>query len=73
MIAIWFMTDRQIFARLDGKPVAKAMADLEKMVEHDGGYGFVGCKGDHGNQIFQWRPGDPWKDKVRGLLEWARP
>ena len=70
-MSIWFMTDCHTFLRLDGKPVKQAMEELEKAVESEGGYGFVGCKGEHGNKTFQWKPSEPWRDHVAALLRWA--
>lgn len=71
-MSIWFMANDHItFCRLDDKPVDQAMKELDKLVRLDSGYGLVGCSGEHGNKVFSWRPGKPWRKKVRGLLEWA--
>lgn len=67
-MSIWFMFDNHSFFKLDGKPVDEAMDDLEQCVDSEGGYGFIGCKGEHGNETLAIRPGKPWRLDARRIL-----
>lgn len=67
-MSIVFMTTRHTFYRLDDRPVDEAMSKVEALCEDDGGYGFVGCKGDHGNRTYSWGPDDCWRAEVEDIL-----
>ena len=73
-MAIHFMFDNHTFCRLSGRPVDEAMDVIEKCVDLDGGYGFIGGKGDHHGEEFRLtiRPGEPWRLRARKLLEAAK-
>lgn len=67
-MSIWFMFDNHTFRRLDGKSLAQALAELEVCVQQDGGMGFIGCEGEHGDAILSWEAGQPYQERARKLL-----
>jgi hypothetical protein len=71
-MSIWFMRDNHTFVRLDGRPVDEVMDQLETVVDQEGGYGLVGCKEEHGAEIFQWNKGQPWRARVHKILTEAQ-
>jgi hypothetical protein len=71
-MSIFYMTDSHGFHRLDHVSVDAAMDALEALVESDGGYGFIGCKGAHGNGLLTWNKGEPWRERARAFLTSAK-
>ena len=67
-MSIWFMNDDHTFLRLDPLPIDEAMDCLERLVDAQGGYGFVGTKDTEPSTILQWHPGESWRERVRTLL-----
>ena len=71
-MSVWFMHDNHTFTRLDTLPIDEAMDYLERLVDAEGGYGFVGttyvAPPDMPPTILQWHPGEAWRARVRGLL-----
>ena len=67
-MSIWFMRDNHTFARLDTLSVDAAMDRLEVLVDAEGGYGFVGTCNVTPSVTIQWRPGEPWRQRIRALL-----
>ena len=66
------MFDNHTFRRLDvEQSVDDAVEMVRKCTEIDNGYGCIGCRGEHGERTFQWRPGDDWETQVRDLFELA--
>ena len=63
------MTEVHTFIRLDGRPVDDAINAIKRYIGDNKIYGFVGCKDEHGNDIYQWEPEDDWESKVRKMLE----
>ena len=70
-MSVHFMRDNHTFARLDHLPIDDAISRVAVLTQDENGYGFVGCKPPHGDEVFQWRPGEPWRDEVMRILQEA--
>jgi hypothetical protein len=68
-MSISFMTECHSFIRLDNIPVDDAIKRIRNYVEETPTYGFVGCKGEHGSEIYQWNPDEDWEPKVREMMK----
>lgn len=66
---IYYMTEAFQFIPLSNLNIEDAISAI-KQVDED--VGFVGCKGEHGREIYQWSEGDDWEPKVREMLQ-AKP
>lgn len=64
----WFMFDSHAFRKLTGMSVEDAMAEVTRCTDRDHGYGFVSVEVNGDKEIFQWRPEDVWREKVRDML-----
>ena len=72
-MSIHFMTERHSFIRLDDKPIEEAINAIKEYINDEPTYGFVGCSGNHGEEVYQWRPEDDWEPKVREMLKSSKP
>ncbi len=67
-MSISFMTECHSFIRLDNKSVDEAISRIKRYCDEAPTYGFVGCSEEHGEEVYQWKPGENWEPKVREIL-----
>ena len=67
-MSIYFMRENHTFIRLDDKSIHEAVWLINEYCSEQPTHGFVGCKGEHGQEIYQWKPEDNWQPKVVEML-----
>lgn len=67
-MSIWLMGDNHTFSRLDQHDVDVAMDIAEREMNRNHEYCSVGFKPPHAGAMIHFRPGEPWRERLRSIL-----